>query len=215
MVGIVKKSYRTILKSPDGFKEKVIKILLDLDKRIKNITTIEELSTIFSKKDHTHDNSYSPIGHTHDERYSQINHTHNEYLTRLDMAEYAPYDHVHNNIMYITPFKISGGVSYVYCEIEPSNVLVLEDTQMEHFTIEDIQGRYITVRFNGEPTDKLYHLIYYQVTSEAQQNVFMQVQNITANRGDEVTLYSRITDINNAPINEGEVTYTMEGGTDG
>ena len=222
---MVKKSYRTIFKDPTGFREKVLYCIFDLDKRIKQLMRIEDLEQLFSKKNHTHDTKYSSInhnhdeqysqiGHNHDERYSQINHTHNEYLTKLDMAEYAEYDHTHNNVMYITPFKVSGGLTYVLCEIEPNGAIVLEDTMMEHFSIEEIRGKYLILNYDGEVTNRVYHLIYYQVTTDGQQNVFMQVNNITANRGDKVTLYSTLTDINNAPVNEGEVTYTLSGGND-
>jgi hypothetical protein len=126
--------------------------------------------------------------------------------------------HVHDHVLYITPFRVrDGDLTYVLCELEPSEVMVLEDLGMEHFRVADQRGRYIFLEYDETiQAERTYHLLYYSVHEEGvQQDSFLHVNDVTANQGDTVDLYSSVVDENNAPVDEGRVDYDLDyGGVD-
>ena len=204
-------------------------LVKELEDKVRGLLGLDELRTIFSPLGHRHDELYSQLGHNHDamyssvshnhdDRYSSLNHVHGEYATRADIAQLVGDGHVHDHVLYITPFRVrDGDLTYVLCELEPSEVMVLEDLGMEHFHVADQRGRYIFLEYDETiQAKRTYHLLYYSVHEDGvQQDSFLHVNDVTANQGDTVDLYSSVVDENNAPVDEGRVDYDLDyGGVD-
>lgn len=203
--------YFSLLPNLDEWKERVTETILDLDRRIRQLANFDELSQLFSPITHTHDDLYANKQHTHDDRYSQLNHVHSEYVSRLELDDYNFQLH---NVLYITPFRVVDGLCCVLCRVEPTEVLFLEDLNSDNpvFTVEEIRGRYVFFAHDDADPDRVYHLLYYTTITDGVQDTFINVNNITANQGDSVTLYSSVSDVNNAPVNEGQVDYDLDYG---
>ena len=172
---------------------------------------------VYSRTNHNHDLRFSLLSHNHDTRYSQLGHTHVEYATRAEVASLASERHEHKNVLYISPFMVrDADLTYVLCEIEPVEVMILEDLSFEHFTVEDQRGKYIFLSYDETvDPERTYHLLYYTVhTDGVQQDTFLNVNDVLANVGDTVNLYSTVTDGNNAPVDEGTVDYSINDGSD-
>lgn len=184
----------------------MIYCILDIDKRIKNLDTVEELSLIFSQINHKHDKNYSSINHNHDEEYSSINHNHDDL--------YSPLNHIHSNLCYILPFQASDSNINLFCDIEPSSAFVLEDLDGDIFTVDNIDEDCVTLQQSGADPNRMYHLIY-TTSSSNQQIVYMELNDISANRGDNVLISSSLQDTSNAPIGEGTVTFKIEDASNG
>jgi hypothetical protein len=191
-------------------------VLHDHDSRYSRLNHNHD--SVYSKVGHNHDAMYSSVSHNHDDRYSSLNHVHGEYATRADIAQLVGDGHVHDHVLYITPFRVrDGDLTYVLCELEPSEVMVLEDLGMEHFHVADQRGRYIFLEYDETiQAERTYHLLYYSVHEDGvQQDSFLHVNDVLANQGDTVDLYSSVVDENNAPVDEGRVDYDLDyGGVD-
>ena len=180
-----------------------------MDKRLKEID-IDSLSSLFSPINHNHNNLYSFRNHDHNELYSQLNHIHNDYATKLELAEYSLNTHNHDNFCYFLPFRVSDDeYMYVNCPIEPTYATVLEDMDGDIFTVHSINGNYVILRQNGADLDKVYHLLFSKITYDVQQAVTVSINDITANQGDTVEILGAINDENNAPVNIGNVNYSL------
>ena len=115
----------------------------------------------------------------------------------------------------MSPFRVrDADLTYVLCEIEPVEVMILEDLTWSHFTVEDQRGKYIFLSYDETvDPERTYHLLYYTVHEEGvQQDTFLNVNDVLANVGDTVNLYSTVTDGNNAPVDEGTVDYSIDDG---
>lgn len=198
---MVKKSYRTLFKDPTGFKEKVLYCLFDLDKRIKEIMRVEDLEQIFSKRNHTHDTKYSSINHDHDEQYSPIGHNHDEL--------YSPLNHTHTNIGYILPFTVSGNVVDLVCDFQPNDVFVLEDADGEIFSVNEIDGFYVSLTQEGADTNRVYHLMYNNNVPRELEEVNLSLSNINATRGVPMQVNITVTDSSNQNVTDGAVQITI------
>lgn len=186
-------------------------VLHDHDSRYSRLNHNHDSS--YSRVGHNHDLLYSSVSHNHDDRYSQLGHVHGEYATRADVAQLVGDGHTHDHVLYISPFRVrSGDLTYVLCELEPSEVLVLEDLGMEHFSLSDQRGRYVFLEYDETVNpERTYHLLYYSVHEDGvMQDSFLNVNDVLANQGDTVDLYSNVVDENNAPVDEGQVDYDLD-----
>lgn len=99
---------------------------------------------------------------------------------------------------------------YVKCPFEPSYALVVEDTNRSIFDVKSITGVYVILQDLDADEDKVYHLLFSKITYNVQQTVGIEVSDVNGNLGDTVDLYSVIEDENNAPVEHGEVEYTVD-----
>lgn len=130
----------------------------------------------------------------------------------MDLAEYAPINHTHDNYCYFIPFRIvNSDLMYITCPIEPNYAMVLEDINEEIFSIREIRGNYVILEQYGADENKVYHLLVSKVTYPVKQAVTISIDDITANQGDTVELLSMVNDENNVPVEIGDVNYTLWG----
>lgn len=202
---MVKKSYRTLFKDPTGFKEKVLYCLFDLDRRIKELTGLDELKKVFSLKTHTHDS-----------RYSLFNHTHTGYVTLEDFPTLVNTTLSNSHICYIKPFTVTGG-STIECDVEPTNVLFLEDLNNSIFTVSSINGTTVTYEQTHADENRIYHLLYYGNTlpepeepEEPEGTITITVQYASGHRNNYVLLSALIDDIDGHSINDGIVDFYVD-----
>lgn len=191
---MVKKSYRTLFKDPTGFKEKVLYCLFDLDKRIKELTGLDELKKVFSLKTHTHSN----------------------YVTRQELTTVINNLLINSSICYIKPFTVTGG-STIECDVEPTNVLFLEDLNNSIFTVSSINGTTVTYEQTLADENRIYHLLYYsnplpepEEPEEPEGTITITVQHIYGHRNNDVELSALIDDIDGHPINNGIVDFYVD-----
>lgn len=222
---MLRKSYKTILSTETGFKKALKKVIYDIDERLKKITSGEALQDVFALKEHTHDSLYSVIGHVHDELYAPITHFHDDYVTKLGTAfnserlgmrkanEYALATHTHSYIAYITNFAVptfNTGTVTVHTDSFASDYYILDKN--DKFTLQKLNKDNIVLNYElGEDnTQTNFTLLYWnRFTEEETHNVTVHLDNFQCNLGEEADLTTTVTDVNNNPVTEGKVDYTI------
>lgn len=194
---VLKRRYELLLKEPSGWKKALIKIIHDIDERLKLLETGQVIDGIFSKVNHTHEFEYANINHNHDDLYSPLIHT-------------------HDTMCYVATFKLKGtsgmmAVKLKSTQVSLDSILLIE--QGTGIDIVSIDGNYAIIDFNISESlvNKPLHLLYWTETGDiGTMNTNIDVSDVTGNLGSTVTLHSVVTDENNNLVNDGVVEYEIK-----
>lgn len=220
---MLKQNYKEILKNPT-WKMNVIKILKDIDKRLKQLEKGEIFNLMFSPINHNHDERYSSISHSHNDVYSQLGHIHEQYVTANDTVhnsmlfdghnvdEFSKSNHMHPMACFICPFMVhdtSGTTTITLTQnCSPANTLFIDGDYFEVVAV-NADKAIISYDVPEEEINKIFHMIYWVENEFVLKDTNINTQDVIGNIGEDVTLYSIINDENNIPVEEGNVTYEI------